>query len=347
MSSDAVILIAVLALVALVAVAVAVVAWAGLARERRSAPLAGPEHRELRADLDRLGRMVQRLAQTNAEQFGRVDHSMQVQAQAAASLAESTRTLREALANPKARGQWGERMAEDVLRLAGFVEHVNYEKQTHLEGGRGIPDYTFPLPKGHVLYMDVKFPLNGYLRALEAGSSTERDQLLQAFVRDVRQRVKELAARDYARSGERRAVDYVLLFVPNESLAGVIHELAPGLIDEALAQRVVLCSPLTLYAFLSVVRQAYDALLVEQTSDELLALLGQFGQQWARYTDSLDKVAARFDAVHRELEQLTGTRRRQLERPLAALDSLRRERGIEPAGSVVALVPDDRTEAGA
>ena len=60
------------------------------------------------------------------------------------------------------RGQWGERMAEDVLRLAGFVENVNYRKQVQIEGGTGRPDYTFELPKGHVLYMDVKFPLAAY-----------------------------------------------------------------------------------------------------------------------------------------------------------------------------------------
>ena len=58
-------------------------------------------------------------------------------------------------------------MAEDVLRLAGFTEHVNYRKQTQVGGGTGRPDYTFDLPKGHVLYMDVKFPLASYLRYLE------------------------------------------------------------------------------------------------------------------------------------------------------------------------------------
>ena len=87
---------------------------------------------------------------------------------------------------PAGPGQWGERMAEDVLRLAGFTEHVNYRKQTQVAGGTGRPDYTFDLPKGHVLYMDVKFPLASYLRYLEVGTDAERQAHLKRFLADVR-----------------------------------------------------------------------------------------------------------------------------------------------------------------
>src|SRR3989442_690290 len=83
--------------------------------------------------------------------------------------AEPTRKLREALSSSKARGQGGERMAEDVLRLAGLLEGVNYRKQTTIDGA-GRPDYTFLLPNGRVMHMDVKFPLDNYVRHLEAGS---------------------------------------------------------------------------------------------------------------------------------------------------------------------------------
>ncbi len=284
---------------------------------------------EVRSELGRLGLAVAQLSEASAERFGRVDESLRAHAEAARTLAASTSTLRDALANPKARGQWGERMAEDVLRLAGFVENVNYVKQTQVDGGTGVPDYTFHLPRGHVLYMDVKFPLSAYLRYLEAASDAERQAHLTQFLRDVRLRVRELASRQYATGGRRPSVDYVLLFLPNEQLTGLLHEHDPELIDDALGQRVVLCSPLTLFAFLGVIRQAYDSFLVEQTSDEVLRLLGVFGQQWARYLESLDTVKRRLESTMKEFEQLTGPRRRQLERPLQQLDVLRRERGIE------------------
>ena len=301
-------------------------------------------HQEMRSELGRLGTMVAALSEASAQKFGQVDQSLRTHAEITEHLSESARSLREALVSPTARGQWGERMAEDVLRLAGFVENVNYVKQTQVEGGTGRPDFTFPLPKGHELYMDVKFPMAGYLRYLEAPTEAERQAHRTAFLRDVRLRVKELAKRDYARASARASVDYVLLFLPNEQLTGFIHEHDPALLDDALGQRVVMCSPLTLFAFLGVIRQAFDNFMVEQTSDQILGLISKFGQQWVKYNEALDKVKNRFDQLDRSFDELVGPRRRQLEKPLQQLDSVRRERNLPIDGQLFAEIgdaPDD------
>jgi DNA recombination protein RmuC len=293
-------------------------------------------HAEMRSELAKLSEMVVKLGNSSAENFGHVTSSLQAHAEIASTLADSTRALREALANPQTRGQWGERMAEDVLRLAGFVENVNYVKQTQIEGGTGRPDYTFPMPKGHALYMDVKFPMASYLRYLEVGTNAERDVHLKRFLADVRLRVRELAKRDYSGESDTPSVDYVLLFIPNEQLTGFIHEHDSGLIDEAMGQKVVLCSPLTLFAFLGVIRQAFDNFMIEQTSDEILALLGTFSAQWRKYNEQVDSVKKKFDQVDRAFEQLTGPRRRQLEKPLRQLDELRLQRNLPVDGELFA-----------
>ena len=90
---------------------------------------------EIRIDLERLGELVAKMGETSAQRFGQVDASLRSHAEVAARLNDSTASLREALSNPQARGQWGERMAEDVLRLAGFTEHVNYHKQAPIAAG--------------------------------------------------------------------------------------------------------------------------------------------------------------------------------------------------------------------
>jgi DNA recombination protein RmuC len=190
--------------------------------------------------------------------------------------------------------------------------------------------------------MDVKFPLASYLRYLEVHTEAERQAHLKRFLSDVRLRVKELARRDYAAETDRPAVDYVLLFLPNEQLTGFIHEHDPGLLDDAMAQRVVLCSPLTLFAFLGVIRQAFDNFMIEQTSDEILQLIGRFGQQWQKFTDCADKVKRHFDSVQREFDLLTGTRRRALERPLQQLEELRIARNLPVDGEL--FTDTDQTE---
>ena len=301
-------------------------------------------HAEMRGELHKLGKMVTTLAETSAQKFGQVDQSLRSHAEITQTLSDSARALREAMASPTARGQWGERMAEDVLRLAGFVENVNYVKQTQLDGATGRPDFTFPLPKGHELYMDVKFPMAGYLRYLDAGTDAERQAHRSAFMRDVRARVKELAKRDYANESARQSVDYVLMFLPNEQLTGFIHETDPTLIDDAMGQRVVMCSPLTLFAFLGVIRQAYDNFVIEQTSDQILALIGKFGNQWQKYSEQLDKVKSSFDRLDRQFDDLVGTRKRQLEKPLQQLEAVRRERNLPIDGELFAALDDGDTD---
>jgi DNA recombination protein RmuC len=299
-------------------------------------------HAEMRTELTKLSEMVTTLGRSSAENFGQVTSSLAAHAEIANTLADSTRALREALANPQARGNWGERMAEDVLRLAGFQENLNYVKQTQIEGGTGRPDYTFPMPKGHALYMDVKFPMASYLRYLEVDTNAEREVHLKRFLQDVRLRVRELAKRDYSGESDQPSVDYVLLFIPNEQLTGFIHEHDAALLDEAMGQKVVLCSPLTLFAFLGVIRQAFDNFMIEQTSDEILQLLGTFSAQWRKYNEQVDSVKKKFDQVDRAFEQLTGPRRRQLERPLRQLDELRLQRNLPVDGELFAAIdPDD------
>ena len=298
-------------------------------------------HLEMRTELTKVTEMLQSLGQTSAQKFGEVESSLRAHQEITNVLSESTQALRSALANPQARGQWGERMAEDVLRLAGF-ENVNYVKQTQIDGATGRPDFTFNMPKGQALFMDVKFPMAAYLRYLDSGTDAEREAHLKQFLTDVRARVRELAKREYAVSAGGSTLDNVLLFIPNEQITGFIHEHDPRLIEDAMGQQIVMCSPLTLFAFLGVIRQAHDNFMIEQTSDEILKLIGKFSTQWGKYADQVDKVKKRFDSVEREFDALVGTRRRTLERPLRDLEALRQQRNLPVDGELFAL-PDADT----
>lgn len=286
----------------------------------------GEQARQIASELTRVQQLVAELQRERAEQHGRLEHGLDEALRASASLASTTQALRETLASTQARGQWGERMAEDVLRSAGFLEGVNYRKQATIPGG-GRPDFTFDLPRDRVLHMDVKFPLDNYQRALTADDPDQRARFEAAFLSDVKARIKEIAGRGYI--DPERTVEAVLLFIPNESIYGFVHERDPQLIDAALAQKVVLCSPFTLFAVLAVVRQAVDAFLLERTSNDILECLAGFSDQWARFSDSLDKLGKRLESTQSAFDDLSGTRRRQLQRHLDRIDALRVEHGLE------------------
>jgi DNA recombination protein RmuC len=280
----------------------------------------------LMTQVERLGDVVTRLQRDGASQHSEVLTGLRAAQTSTKELAQTTGALREALASPKARGQWGERMADDVLRHAGMVEGISYRKQTAITGG-SIPDVTFLMPGGRVLHMDVKFPVDNYLRHLEATTDAERDTHAKAFLRDVRNRVKEIASRTGYIDAD-TTLDQVLLFIPNESVWAFIHERDAQLIDIALQQKVVLCSPVSLFAVLAVIRQAVEQTQLARTSDEILQCLAGFGKEWTKFSESLDKVVTHFDRAQRGLEDVTGTRRRQLERQLDRVEALRVARGL-------------------
>jgi DNA recombination protein RmuC len=143
-------------------------------------------------------------------------------------------------------------------------------------------------------------------------------------VRDVRDRVKELTNRGYLDAGD-RTVDCLLLFIPNEQVYAFIQEQDAGILEDALRHKIVLCSPLTLYAVLAVIRQSVDNFRLERTSNEILGLLGQFEQQWRLYVESMEAVQRRFEGVHKEFDTLMGRRHRMLERPLDRIATLRQD----------------------
>ncbi len=273
------------------------------------------------ARMESLSELVNELEKDRVEKFGELAGKLQEVSRSTAQLNETTDMLRRALANTKARGQWGERMAEDVLKAAGFAEGINYQRQLTLEGGTR-PDFTFMLPKGLLLNMDVKFPYDNYLRYLEANDQEAKDRSCRAFLKDVRSRVREVASRAYI-DPENGTVDYALLFIPNEQVYAFIHEQDASIFDDALGKRVVLCSPVTLYAVLAVIRQAVENFALEETSRELLSLYGAFRKEWEAFVDKLDVLGKRLFDAQKEYDALITTRRRGLDRSLERIEKLR------------------------
>jgi DNA recombination protein RmuC len=296
----------------------------------------------VRTELDKVTALVREFETGRGAKIEELSGALAAQRAGIAELASTAQGLREALASSKTRGQWGERMAEDVLRLAGFVEGVQYRKQKAVEHGTGIPDFTFLLPQDAVLYMDVKFPLDNYVRYVNADTELEQARFRDDFVKDVKGKVRDLVARHYA-GGSAGSLDCVLLFIPNEQLYAFVQEHASTLVDDALRERIVMCSPLTLFAVLAVVRQAVDSFRMERTATEILDVLGAFRKQWDAFSSKMDALGRNLTTTTRAFDELAGARTRQLERQLDRIDDLRRDRALDVTddgdGSLLSLEP--------
>lgn len=283
---------------------------------------------EMGTKLKDLNKLIEGVEKHRAESQGSLRTQIDKATQATNRLQETTGQLSEALASTKRRGQWGERMAEDVLQLAGFVDGINYRKQQQLGGGTQ-PDFTFLLPGQRVLHMDVKFPLDNYMKTLDAPDDAAREQLTKLFLRDVRQRIKEVTTREYI-DPSAGTLDYVLVFIPVEQVYGFIHEHDATMLDDALRKKVVLCSPLTLYAILAVIRQGIENFHIEQNAGQVRELLAGFKKEWGKYTEMMDKMGDRLEKAMEYYQDLKGVRTRQLERQLEKIDDVRSARESRP-----------------
>ena len=251
----------------------------------------------------------------------RSSEQLQMHASTTRSLADTTQGLREALAStqdpgPVGRAHGRRRAAPRRLRRARQLREA--------DRGRGrprrIPDFTFLLPKGHVLYMDVKFPLDR-VPALPRGRPPTTERIaatVEQFLRDVRLKVQELAGRDYARPAlDSSCRPACCSSSRTRASTRSSTSTTPRSSTTPCAQKIVLCSPLTLFAMLGVIRQAFDKVMVEQTSDEVLRLVGAFAhavrQVHRRSRDARPRLRLRADSVRRP-QRHPATR--ALERPL-------------------------------
>jgi DNA recombination protein RmuC len=266
------------------------------------------------------------------EKYGSLEKGLKEASETTGRLAASTEGLRQLLDNSRARGQWGERMAEDILRASGLQENIQYLKNRAQDTVATRPDFTFLLPDKHKFHMDVKFPLDNYLRFSNASSVEERERFKSDFLRDVKARIKEIKGRDYINPGE-RTLDYVLLFIPNEQVYGFIHQSSPGMIDDALRQKVVLCSPFTLYAVLSIVRQAFDNFHFAQATEEVHSLIKTFTDVYAKFRERFADLGERLEKAEGLYREISETSFRRLDSTILRIEKLKQgsteESGLE------------------
>ncbi|HHI03773.1 MAG TPA: DNA recombination protein RmuC, partial [candidate division Zixibacteria bacterium] len=258
--------------------------------------------------------------------FTLIDGGIKTQKEETEKLREIIASLNKVLTPSQSRGQWGERMAEDILNLVGLKEGVNYTKQQTLNSSRHRPDFTFYLPQGKMVNMDVKFPFDNYRRYCEEEENESlRENFKKEFLKNARTQIKNVTTRDYINT-DADTLDYVIVFIPLEQAYSFIMEHDKSFIDDALKQKVIVCSPWTLYAYLSVIRQSIDNFNMERSAGKILELMNSFSKQWDSYKESLKKVGEKIESLQKEFNSLSTTRTNQLEKPLRQIDELSRQK---------------------
>jgi DNA recombination protein RmuC len=216
-------------------------------------------------------------------------------------LVRQTGQLSEALRRPGVRGQWGETTLRQVVETAGLAEHFDFATQTHLAGDGELqaarPDLIVRLPGGGAVPVDAKVPLDAFLDAAAAETPAARDAALDNHVRQVRSKVRELAAKAYWTRFD-RAPEMVVMFIASEAAFAAAVQRDPRLLDDAARQKVVIATPATMLALLQVVQLGWrehalsdNAAQVRELATELIARLGVFTGHLGKVGKALEQAA--------------------------------------------------------
>jgi len=221
----------------------------------------------------------------------------------------STEGLKNLLSNNRLRGEWGEQVAEDLLLAAGFVEKVNFVKQTATTDGR--PDFTILLPDGSKLNIDAKFPFDDLMEYQSANSEAARKAALTKFSNSIKVKVKGVTSKDYI-NPEDNTLDFVVMFIPNEMIFSFIYEKLPEINEYCNQRKVVLAGPFGFTAVLRLVMQAHKNFGYEKHMQEIFGLVAKFQDEYAKFGDHMQKLGTQLATVQKTFHEVEGTRNRQL-----------------------------------
>ncbi len=246
-----------------------------------------------------------RLQQSDAAQsstLGEVKKQLELLSQQSQSLASETLQFRRVLSSNQARGRWGEETLRRVVEAAGMSAHCDFTEQT--QAGENRPDLVVRLPGDRYIIVDAKVPDFDFLSALESADDAKRAEALARHAAKLKATIKTLADRDYP-SQFPNALDYVVLFVPAESLFSAALEGDHDLIVWAAGKRILLATPASLIALLRSVSvswqqhaQTENAQKIADAAQELYARVCKFTEHFERLRDGLAKANDAFnDAV--------------------------------------------------
>ena len=167
--------------------------------------------------------------------------------------------------------------------------------------------------------MDAKTPLQAYLDAVEAKTDDDRAGHLDVLAGNLRSHVRQLAGKKYW-DGLAGGTEFVVMFIPGDAFLAAALEREPGLFEDAVRNRVLIATPITLIALVRAVaygwqqeRLAENARAVAETGRELYERVKRFGGRMEDIGKSLRQAVDRYNRGVGTLERQVLPSARKLE----------------------------------
>jgi len=277
-----------------------------------------------RAEIERLVKQIQEdLKESKKElevsekdrisSFSALKNSLDEYKKITEQLSVSTENLKKVLSNNQMRGQFGEQVADDLLKMAGFVVGQTYTRQESENGAR--PDFTVYLPDKTKINVDAKFPYASLQRMTETDDVDAKKRYMKQFESDIKEKIKQVTTREYI-SVEDGTVDFVILFIPNEMIFSFIYDKMPQIWEDAMSRKVILAGPFSFTAILRMVKQAYENFRVQENIFKIVGYIQAVEKEFDKFNEEFDKVGDRIEQLQKQYSEVSTTRVNQMKRKM-------------------------------
>ena len=235
------------------------------------------------------------------------------------SLVAQTKAIAGALSNSQTRGKFGEAQLELMLEDAGLHKGIEYtaQRSTTDADSSGIPDITVRMPGGTKLFIDSKFPFDRFIEAHEVEDPAERERLFIEHKKDLASHVATLAKRGYHESQD--SPDFVILFVPFESLLTEALRVDPLFLENAFKLNVTIATPTSMMALLRTIGNVYSRNSVALNAENIAKSAGLFMKDLTLLHTRIVKVGTAINSLSKAYGELIPTAESTVKRAAAKI----------------------------
>jgi DNA recombination protein RmuC len=284
---------------------------------------------KLNAELVAMKESVNKLSQQSneanrirTEAEAKLNTTISEMRRASESIFDETKKIAGALSNTQTRGKFGEAQLELLLEGAGLRQGHEYTSQrsTTDSDSTGIPDVTVNMPGGSLLFIDSKFPFDRFLDAFATQDQSERDEFLQLHTKDLLKHVEALAKRGYHKS--QGSPDFVVLFVPFETLLSEALRLDPMLLEKAFKAGVTIATPTSMMALLRTIGYIFSRNKLAENADEIQKVASTFLKNITLLHTKIVAVGKAISSTSKAYEDLVPTAEKTVLAPARRIHNL-------------------------
>jgi DNA recombination protein RmuC len=298
---------------------------AQLAAERAKTESAITLNAELVAVKDSVSKLTNQSNEANrirTEAEAKLNTTILEMRRASESIFDETKKIAGALSNSQTRGKFGEAQLELLLQGAGLREGHEYtaQRSTTDSDSSGIPDVTVSMPGGSLLFIDSKFPFERFLEAFGTEDQSQRDEYLQLHTKDLMKHVEALAKRGYHKS--QGSPDFVVLFVPFETLLSEALRLDPMFLEKAFKLGVTVATPTSMMALLRTIGYIFTRNKLAENADEIQKVASTFLKNITLLHTKIVAVGKAISSTSKAYEDLVPTAEKTVLAPARRIHNL-------------------------